>query len=109
MSIENKIGVGYGIITDYNTILKIKEEISDDEWDDLLDNEILVPLNSWICDDFFIGRFKSYNCAAPIEIDDINLRISEFSQIRISKYIESQSWSKLIEWEPHEYLLQLIH
>lgn len=108
MSVETEIGVGYGIIVDYNTILEIKAKISGVEWDNLLDEEILVPLNSWICDDFFIGRIKTYCCDAPIKIDNINLRFSAFNQVKISKHIESQSWSKLIEWEPHEYLLKLI-
>lgn len=108
MSIENYTAIGYGIIVDYNTILEIKAKISDEEWDNLLDEEILVPLNSWICDDFFIGRIKIYDCDRPIKIDNISIRFSEFSQIKISKYIESQPWSKLIKWEPHEYLLQLI-
>lgn len=108
MSVENYTAVGYGIIVDYNTILEIKAKISGEEWDDLLDEEVLVPLNSWICDDFFIGRIKTYCCDAPIKIDDISIRFSEFNQVKISKYIESQSWSKLIKWKPHEYLLQLI-
>lgn len=110
--IDYSLKLCYGIIVSDEKILELKEVLTDEVYDDLLDYYSMC-INSWVGGDFFIGVMKYI----PSSDSDFVYPISEFTVpsdddedlIKFKRFFTEHNLWKLIDWKPKLMLINFCY
>lgn len=109
MSVESRVSVCYGVIVSDETMKKIDNFLTDEEWDDMFDDEWFIELNSWIGGDYFLGIEKYLgNLETPLPIENL-FNISDEEIKEFEAKLEKVSWRNFIDWKPKKYLINFVY
>lgn len=107
MSVQRDLAVGYGIVISIDKVEEIKETMNDEEYEEFLDCEHIVCLNSWIGDDYFLGVVNWLGSIEnPLPINDVTIDTEEIKAFE--DFLAKQPWRNLVAWEPETYLIEFV-
>lgn len=106
--VEYNLSLCYGIIVSSDKMQEIKEVLTDEEFDEVMDNYSCC-INSWTGDDYFIGIM----CNLRESETDSVYRVSTFSTpsdddedlIDFKRFFNEHNLWKFICWEPELLLI----
>ena len=110
--IDYALALCYGIIVSRDKLEELQEKLTDDEYDEMLDNYAHC-INSWTGDDYFIGIteylthettdfvYSVSNLSTPTE-DNEDL-------IGFKKFFNDHDLWKLIDWNPKLMLINFCY
>ena len=106
--IDYSLALCYGIVVSADKMKEIKEVLTDEEYDEVLDNYSRC-INSWTGDDYFIGIMSEF---AESETDFV-YRVSEFAipsdddedLIDFKRFFNKHDLWKFIDWKPELLLI----
>ena len=110
--VEHELAVCYGIIISPEKMEEIKEYLTDDEFDEFVDNYSRC-INSWIGEDWFIGIIKDL----PETAIDSVYRVSALSiptddnkdLIRFKQFFDKHDLWLFIDWKPELLLINFCY
>ena len=106
--IDYSLALCYGIIVPFDKIQEFKEVLTNEEYDEIIDNYSRC-INSWTGDDYFIG-IMSYLSESET---NFVYRISAFSApsdnnedlINFKQFFDKHNLWKFINWKPELLLI----
>ena len=110
--IDYRLALCYGIIVSVDKMQEFKETLTDDEFDEMMDNYSCC-VNSWTGDDYFIGII---HVLSESETDFV-YRVSNFSipsdddedSINFKQFFDEHNLWELISWEPELLLINFCY
>lgn len=110
--IEYSLALCYGIIVSADKMEEIKEVLTDDAYDEMMDNHSRC-INSWAGDDYFIGIIIDL---AGSEIDSV-YRVPDFTipsdddedLIDFKRFFNEHNLWQFISWEPELLLINFCY
>lgn len=106
--VEYSLNLCYGIIVSVDKMEEIAEVLTDEEYDEVMDNYSRC-INSWTGDDYFIGITTK-----GVESEtDLVYRVSEFTipsdndedLIDFKRFFDKHDLWKFIDWKPELLLI----
>lgn len=106
--IDYRLALCYGIIVSSDKMQEFKETLTDEEFDEMMDNYSCC-INSWTGDDYFVGIIRVLSESET----DFVYRVSNFSipsdndedSINFKRFFEEHNLWKFICWEPELLLI----
>ena len=110
--IDYSLSLCYGIVVSVDKMEEIKEILTDEEYDEVMDNYSRC-INSWTGDDYFIGVMIEL---AESETDFV-YHVSEFTipsdndedLIDFKRFFNEHDLWKFIDWEPELLLINFCY
>lgn len=106
--IDYSLALCYGIVVSADKMKEIEEVLTDEEYDEVLDNYSRC-INSWTGDDYFIGILAEIDESKT----DLVYRISDFTipsdddedLIDFKRFFNEHDLWKFIDWKPELLLI----
>lgn len=107
--IEYKLALCYGIIVSVDKMEEIQDVITDEEYDEVMDNYSRC-INSWTGDDYFIGVMTEL----PESETDLVYHISKLAippedLINFKHFFSKHDLWKFIDWKPELLLINFCY
>ncbi len=110
--IDYSLALCYGIIISNDKIKEIMEALTDEEYDEMIDNYARC-INSWTGDDFFVGIINDLESAQT----DFVYYVSDLSAptdknedlINFTKFCNEHNLWKFINWKPKLMLINFCY
>lgn len=110
--VEYSVNLCYGIVVPADKMQEFKEVLTDDEYDEMIDNYSRC-INSWTGDDYFIGIMTYLGegendfvfCVSSFSIpsdDDTDL-------INFKQFFDKHNLWRLIDWKPELLLINFCY
>ena len=103
MSVDYNLALCYGIIVSIDKMMEIKEVLTDEEYDEVMDNYSRC-INSWTGDDYFVGVMINL----PESENPLVYRTSEFTippDDDFKRFFNEHDLWKFINWKPELLLI----
>lgn len=110
--VDYDLALGYGIVVSADKMQKLKEVLTDEEYDEMMENYSRC-INSWTGDDYFIGIAVYFS---ESEIGFV-YRVSTFSTfsdddedlINLRRFFNEHDLWRFIEWKPELLLINFCY
>lgn len=112
MSVDYSLALCYGIIVSTDKMMEIKEVLTDEEYDEVMDNYSRC-ISSWTGDNYFVGVMINL----PESETNLVYRISEFTipsdddedVIDFKRFFNEHDLWKFINWKPELLLINFCY